>query len=218
VDRHLSRLIDDARRLGLPTVDEFTVRAGFSELGRAAFGASDGVIRLQHSRAADGRSSWLGIPRRLGDEPSGWMAIRAPVVHEGPRPWSGVKRSGALEYPLARDAARQRGADEALFADEAGRLIEGARSNLFLVLANGAWSTPDLQRGGVTGIARARVLEATDRFSVCDVPFAALTTAREVVAVNAVRGARPIVRLDGAPVGSPRGPALAMLEELLGLP
>jgi len=217
VDRHLARLVADARRLGLPAVDEHTVRAAFGELARAAFGEGDGAIRLQHSCDAAGRAHWLGVPRRLGDEPDTWRTIRAPFAHEGPRPWSGVKTTDTLAYTLAREAARGHGAQDALFADTAGRLIEGTRTNLFVVLEDGRWATPDLCRGGVAGLAREVVLEATDAFAVRDIGFDALLRAREVVAVNALRGGRPIVELDGKPIGAAHGPALEQVNELLGL-
>jgi branched-subunit amino acid aminotransferase/4-amino-4-deoxychorismate lyase len=217
VDRHVARLSVDARRLGLPAVDERVVRTAFAELAAAAFGPGDGAIRLQHSRDASGHSRWLGIARGLGDEPESWRAIRAPLCHEGTRPWSGAKTTHTLAYAIARDAATARGAQEALFADHAGRLIEGARCNLFAVLEDGSWATPDLARGGVAGLARDVVLEGTARFAVRDIAFHALPRAREIVAVNSLRGGRAVIELDGTPIGSASGPALDLVNELLAL-
>lgn len=217
VDRHVARLADDARRLELPAIDEHTVRAVFAELAAAAFGSGDGAIRLQHSRDSAGQAHWLGVPRLLGDEPETWRAIRAPHAHEGPQPWSGIKTTNTLGYALARDAARRVGAQDALFADAAGRLIEGTRTNLFVVLEDGRWATPDLSRGGVAGLARDVVLEHTDAFAVRDIDFGALSTAREVVAVNSLRGGRAVVELDGQPIGAADGPALEQLNALLEL-
>ena len=40
---------------------------------------------------------------------------------------------------------------------------------------------------------------------------------RMLDAVNALRGARPIVSLAGTPIGSPAGPAFALIDSLLDL-
>jgi branched-subunit amino acid aminotransferase/4-amino-4-deoxychorismate lyase len=61
-------------------------------------------------------------------------------------------------------------------------------------------------------VARAAVPALAER----DVPRAALARAREIVALNAVRGAVPVVRLDGAPVGTGApGPFAAQLRAVL---
>lgn len=217
VDRHVERLRVDARRLGMPRVDELAVRAAFAELAPAAFGTGDGAIRLQHTRDSGGHPHWLGVPRGLGRHLPTWRAVRAPFVHEGPRPWSGIKTTNTLLYALAQSAATARDAQDALFADSAGRLIEGTRSNLFVVLASGECVTPDLRRGGVAGLARELLLERSSDFAVRDVSFHALASAREIIAVNSLRGARPIVELDGAAVGAAAGPAAARLDALLDI-
>ena len=157
------------------------------------------------------------MPRPLGDEPAVWSAIRSPIPHDGPRPWSGIKTTHTLQYTLAKRAAEAVGAADALFVDGDGLVIEGGRTNLFAVLGDGSWVTPDLSRGGVSGTARAVVLEATDAFSVRNVPYHALASAREIVLVNAVRGGRAVVSLDGAAVGCEAGPALERIDEILDL-
>ena len=116
---------------------------------------------------------------------------------------------------MADDAAKAAGAQDALFADSAGRLIEGGRCNVFVVLADGRWVTPDLARGGVAGLSREVVLERCRDFAVRDVGIEALWSAREIVAVNSVRGGRAVTRLDGRAVGSSAGPALSRIAEVL---
>ncbi|MEE3330054.1 MAG: aminotransferase class IV [Myxococcota bacterium] len=223
LDRHIARLRADALRLQLPAIDERDIRAAFRHLAPAAFGLGDGAIRLQHSVDSTGRAHLIGIPRSLGDEPDTWSAIRAPLVHEGPQPWSGAKISSQLLYTIARDATKRAGVREALFADAEGRLIEGAGSNVFVARASGEWATPDLVRGGVAGLARAVVLDACvaaggpHPISVCDIGYHELANASEVVAMNALRGARSVVALDGRPVGSADGPLRKQLSAWIGI-
>lgn len=67
----------------------------------------------------------------------------------------------ALSYLVAvaaRREARQRGADEALLTDAAGRPLEGSGSNLFAVV-EGTLVTPPLEAGLLAGVTRAVVLE-----------------------------------------------------------
>lgn len=223
IERHVARLSTDAPRLGLPPVDGANVRAAFAQLAAAAFGTGDGAIRLQHSVDGTRAAHLVGLPRSLGDEPDAWSTIRAPLTHEGPRPWSGVKVSSQLLYAMGRDSAKTAGVEDALFADGAGRLIEGGRSNVFVARACGEWVTPDLARGGVTGLARDVILEACraasgpSPISVRDIGFHELASAREIVAVNSLRGARSVVRLDGARVGVANGPLQKQLAEWLAI-
>jgi branched-subunit amino acid aminotransferase/4-amino-4-deoxychorismate lyase len=112
------------------------------------------------------------------------------------------------ELASARAEAEAAGVDEALLFDAAGRLVEGARTNLALALADG-WLTPPAARGSVRGVALEAVLAAGVGLVERDVSRAECLAAREIVATNAVRGARPVVVLDGAPVGAGCPGALA---------
>lgn len=214
--RHAARLARDAAALGLGALEPGVLLAAFAELGAAAFGAGEGVIRLQASRAGDGAPRLLGIPRHLGAEPAVWSALVAPFPHEGPGPCAGVKLTGHPRIALARAAAAAAGCDEALLFDAAGRLVEGARASLLVVREDGRLVAPPLARGGVASVAREVVAEAEGGLEEADVVRAELARAREIVALNAVRGARPIVRVDGRPVGSGLpGPTAARLEEVI---
>lgn len=223
LDRHVARLKADAPRLDLPPVNDADARSALTQLAAAAFGDGDGAIRLQHSVDGSGVAHLVGLPRNLGEEPDAWSTVLAPLAHEGPRPWSGVKISSQLLYAIGRDAAQAAGVQDALFADSAGRLIEGGRSNVFISRASGEWVTPDLARGGVTGLARDVILEAcaaaqgAPPIAVRDIGFHELASAIEIVAVNSLRGARSVVRLDGTSVGAANGPLRTQLSEWLAI-
>jgi branched-subunit amino acid aminotransferase/4-amino-4-deoxychorismate lyase len=106
--------------------------------------------------------------------------------------------------------------DEAALFDGEGFLIEGARSNFVLALGDGSLATPSLVRGGVAGVAREILLERLPEIAETELHQRALGEARELIAVNAVRGSRPVVELDGQPVGDGRpGPAARQLSEIL---
>ena len=212
-ERVAARLVRDASALGLGSFDPLEIGERLRALGRASFGsAGEGVVRLE----AQPGGELIGSTRPLGPEHETWRAISAPQRHPGPGPAPGAKRSGVAELAAARAASEAAGVDEALLFDGAGRLVEGARSNLVLALADGRFATPPAVRGAVRGVALEAALEAGVPLAERDVLRDALRQVREIVATNAVRGARPIVALDGKPVGDGRpGPLAAALAAAL---
>lgn len=111
---------------------------------------------------------------------------------------AGVKHLNRLENVLA--AAEWNGADiaEGVLLDIEGNVIEGTRSNLFMV-RDGALLTPDLSRCGVSGIQRERVIElAASHGMPCQVgqiALAELLAADEVFLLNSVIGLWPVREL-----------------------
>lgn len=211
-DRVAARLVRDARALGLGTHAPGDVLERLLAAGRASFGEGVGVVRLE-ARAG---GELVASTRPLGPEPEAWRAIAARAVHPGPGPAPGAKREGVAELASARAEAEAAGVDEALLFDAAGRLVEGARTNLALALADGRWLTPPAARGSVRGVALEAALAAGIALEERDVSRAECLTAREIVATNAVRGACAIVALDSAPIGDGRpGPLHAALAAAL---
>jgi branched-subunit amino acid aminotransferase/4-amino-4-deoxychorismate lyase len=214
--RVVCRLARDARTLELGSVDQAFCLEGMVRLGAAHFGDGEGVVRLQASRDGAGCLHLVGVTRALGPEPAEWRAISSPFPHPGPAPYAGAKVSNHLLFAMARDRAVHAGVDEAVLFDGEGFLIEGARSNLVVARSDGSLATPSLRRGGVAGVAREILLEGLPEIAETDLHRADLDEARELIALNAVRGARPLVELDGRPVGSgSSGPAALKLSEAL---
>jgi len=203
LERHVARIVRDAALLGIGALPAEAARDALEALGRRAFPDGEGVIRLE-ARAAPGGGmpELLETSRALGPEPPAWRAALAPEPHPGASPWSAAKTSERSFYERALAAAEVAGADEAVLVDAAGFLVEGARTSLVVVLASGALATPPLARGGQAGIGRTILLERVSELREADVAAAELPAACELIAVNAVRGARPVVALDGRPVGS----------------
>ena len=213
---HALRLMRDARRLEIGEVDPNRVALALEATGRASFGEDrEGVVRVQASRDAEGALHLYAMPRDTGSEPITWRACIAPFPHEGPMPWSGAKVTNHLLFALASEAAHRAGADESLLLDRDGYLVEGSRTNVIAVLEDGVPCTPDPARGGVAGVGLEVLRERAPEIVVRNVPGNRLARARELVAVNAVRGPRPVVSLDGRPIGDGRpGPLATRLAAL----
>jgi len=205
--RHVARLRRDAGLLGLGEIAASEVALIFRETGRANFGDGEGIVRLQIQRGS-GANRLIGIPRPLGPEPESWTAMTAQFPHDGPSEALGAKLAGRALFGKAHEASDAAGVDEALLLDSEGYLIEGARSNLFLVSKGGTLCVPDLARGGVAGVAREILCELAAP-QVRNIHASEIAAASELVATNAVRGACPIVVLDQQPVGEGRPGAVA---------
>src|SRR5574340_17078 len=182
---HFLKLQHDCAALGISCPDEALLRA---ELDRVLAQHPDGVVKLIVTRGEGARGyapSAAATPTRiwdfspLPDYPAEWptQGIKAHVcslwLAAQPR-LAGVKHLNRLENVLAAaelNAAQRHDSQlaEGLLLDAEGHLIEGTRSNLFLV-SQGELVTPDLSRCGTAGMQRGRVmawaLQHGDRKSV----------------------------------------------------
>jgi len=216
IARHGERLSRHAGLLGLPSLAASRVQDALAELADAAFPGRDGVVRFQASAAGrPERLRLVGTARELGVDPPRWRAVVSDLHHPGPSAYPGAKLSGA---PWLGEARRRISArwDEALLFDRDGWLVEGTRSTIAVVDGDGRARLPELARGGVESLTRAVALGLELGLACAPLDRSSLRRAREVVALNAARGARPIVEIDGAPVGSGEiGPVYGRLAEAL---
>ncbi len=214
--RHIERIRRDAATLGLDPPSPELCRQALEELAAAAFPEEDGILRLEAGSDASGATRLVCRARALGRDPLTWRAITADTRHPGPDAFAGAKLFPRAAYAAAADEAQLAGVDEALLFGAAGRLVEGSRSNLLVVLADGRILAPPLANGAVSGIARARCFEVLPELIEEEVTPALLGGLDELIATNAVRGAVPIIELDGQPVGSGKiGPWGQRLREAL---
>lgn len=202
IDRHVERLARDARCLGFPPPDPAACRHLLEELAAPSRVRGDLKIRVEAHADVELGVRLRGAATGLDPDRSTWVTIAGG--HPGPTPTSSAKSTDRGIYDPAIAAARSAGADEALLFDAAGLLVEGARSNVIVHRAEGTLVTPPLARGGQAGIARAILFERVAALREDDVSLFDLRRAREVIAVNAVRGARGITSLDGHPIGGGR--------------
>ena len=215
-DRHVKRLQDGAKALRLGELDAATIWRALEEVAAAALPAGEGVIRLQVSRDGTGATHLLGVARDLGIDRSEWSAIIVALPHDGTPLSEGRKVTSRLTLSLAAEDAKAAGVDEAVLLDATDHLIEGARTNLFVAAPDGSLWTPPIASGAVAGIARTLVLERIPEIEERNIAKPELLATEELIAVNAVRGARPITRLNDRKIGEGRpGPWSARLAKIL---
>ncbi len=200
VERHAGRLRRDAARLGLPAPGRLEIEALLLETAEQAFGRGDGIVRIEWSCELGAAPGLVATHRALGDDSKRWRARVSKITHPGPEERHNTKSIDVDAFDRAREAAWTQGVDELLLFDADGLLVEGCRSNLLLIDDAGILLTPDLSLGAVEGLGLSLVRESQPELREVKLSLEGVRAARELMAVNVVRGVVPIVELDGKPV------------------
>jgi D-alanine transaminase len=200
-ERHSGRLRRDAARLGLPLPARGAIEELLVDAARVAFGRGGGIVRVEWSCGPGEPPVLRATTRSLGDVPERWRARIAETPHPGPEDRRNTKAVDVESYVSAREEATAAGVDEVLLFDEAGLLVEGGHSNLLVVSLEGRLVAPESALGAVEGLGLTIVDESTPELGRARIGRDAVRSARELMAVNAVRGVVPIIELDGVPVG-----------------
>jgi branched-chain amino acid aminotransferase len=222
LDRHVLRLRDSARRLGiaLPLGDGELAARVDAVLARA--GNEESYIRLIVSRG-------------VGDISYRFERVAGPTVVVVVKPYEplperhysegidvivssvrrnhrlaldpGIKSCNLLNNILAMQEAQAKGALEPILLNHEGDVAEGAGSNVFVV-KDGGLLTPPLEAGILPGVTRALVLEVARSLGLRareeNLRVADLLGADEAFITSTLKEACPIRAIDGQPVGSGR--------------
>jgi 4-amino-4-deoxychorismate lyase len=219
---HLDRLYGSAASIGLPPLG----RAELERLVKLVLEDSreeDTTLRLIWTAGSDAGGAtglallspvpgWIEDLRARGSRIVSLLGVRAVV------PWllPGVK-STSYAVNMAADAeAKRRGADDAIFVDSEGVVLEGTVTNVWWRRGEVLF-TPSLELGILAGVTRAVVFElaATHGYGVEEGTYALpeLLEADEAFTSSSVRELLPIVDLDGHQLA--RGPAAEELQDTL---
>ena len=123
---------------------------------------------------------------------------------------------------LAAQEARDRGFDEAIFLNEAGRVAEGSAMNIFAV-RGGRLITPDVSQGILEGVTRDTVIRlAREQLNVPTeerpLDRAELYVSDELFLCGTAAQIAPVTRVDGRPVADAApGPVTTRLRALYEL-
>ena len=222
IEAHLDRLIASAESIGLPPVERrrLQVLAGLV-LPRADGG--DASLRLVWTAGpAEGPPSglallsripeWIETARERGASAVSLLGVRAAV------PWllPGVKSTSYAVNMAAESEAKRRGADEAVFVDGDGIVLEGTVTNVWW-RSGDVLHTPSLDLGILAGVTRATLIELAPacgyRVEEGAYPVENLLEADEAFTSSSVREVMPLVEIDGRALG--RGPAADELQQAL---
>ena len=232
-DRHLDRLDRSLREIRLEApLARPALRQVMRELLRRNRVAGDGLIYMQVTRGVSRRDHVFParpVPpaivltvKRLPPFPAsaeGWAA--AAISHPDLR-WArrDIKSVNLLPNVLARQAARAQGAAEAILHEEAtGIVTEGAATTVWIVDEAGVLRTRHLDHAVLPGCTRGALIAELEATGIPHEERAftleEMRRAREAFVTSATSFVRPIVGLDGEPVGEGRvGPVVRRLFDL----
>ena len=225
-DRHWRRLLAGMEVLKFEIPAHFSPNFFQNEISKLTDGQGNWRVRLTVSRSGGG----LYTPEQNGPEflietsplPVGPFELNPHGLTIGvypapllpcltPPALSNFKTCNALLFVLAGIFKKEKGWDDCLLLNTAGRVACGGSSNVFLV-KNGGLVTPPLSEGCVAGTMREVVLELADGLGIgCSespVTLEDLAEAEGVFLTNAVQG----IRWAGLVTGAARltGPGISV--------
>jgi len=220
--QHLARLAGSAERIGLDAPDPREFEA-LALLALEHAGAPESVLRLYWSPGPPGGDhraivlvgpipGWIDEARARGQRLVSLLHPRRSV------PWllPATKSTSYAVSMAAETEAKARGADDAVFVDADGVVLEGPVTNVWWREGD-VLLTPSTEVGILAGETRAALLELAVRGGrVVEegiYPLERLRAADEVFTSSSVREVMPVVSLDGRPLEP--GPAAVELQQAL---
>ncbi|MER8785333.1 D-amino-acid transaminase [Mesorhizobium sp. M1006] len=132
--------------------------------------------------------------------------IRVITVPENRWDRVDIKSVGLLPNVLAKQKAKEAGAQEAWFVDVDGTVKEGGSSNAWIITGDGVLVTRPAEHGILRGITRTTLFDVAAKLGLTieerGFSVAEAKAAREVFISSATTIAMPVVAIDGAPVAN----------------
>ena len=181
-----------------------------------------GVARRDHVFPADETPPALVVTiRRVAPYPTDVTQWTMSAITCPDERWArcDIKSVGLLPNVLARQAAREQGAGEAILVDAAGTVMEGAATSFWIVDANGTLRVRHLDNHILPGCTRGALLTLLADTDIAFEEKAFTTedmrTAKEAFITSATSFIKPIVKIDGETIGDGApGPVTTRLFEL----
>ncbi|MFC7387104.1 aminotransferase class IV [Sphaerisporangium rhizosphaerae] len=213
--RHLDRLKLSAERLGLPEPDLDAIADGVRAclaaappwpLGRIRITYTSGNGPLGSDRGNQGTTAVVIVGAQAPFPESAAVTV-VPWPRNERGALAGIKSTSYGDNAKALAYAKERGGQEAIFANLAGDLCEGTGSNIFIV-RDGTLVTPTIASGCLAGVTRALALEWHGGEET-DVPISALYEAEEAFLTSTTRDVQPIRLVDDTVLPAAPGPITA---------
>lgn len=193
LERHVARLARGAAFFGHPEPPPAEEVRAFLQAHPDMSALEEGALRLI---AVDGHLHVTAEPMDLRPLPPVPVALARSLRRFSGSPLNRYKTLSYLENAMLAREAKRRGLFEVLPLNEQGRLTDGSRTNLILVLGGEAF-TPPVAAGALPGILREVLLEA-GVLREADLGLEELREAQALLLCNSLRGLIPVRPLAGS--------------------
>jgi D-alanine transaminase len=177
-----------------------------------------GVARRDHAFPKPGVKPALVVTARAlnmaKNEATAGQGIAVVTMPENRWPRVDIKSVSLLPNVLAKQQAREQGANEAWFVDTDGFVTEGAATNAWIVTGQGQVVTRSADHGILAGVTRKVLIEALAALQVkLDIrPFTVeeAYAAKEAFVTASTQIVMPVVKIDDQTVGNGKPGPIAM--------
>ncbi|MFT4746980.1 MAG: 4-amino-4-deoxychorismate lyase [Congregibacter sp.] len=217
LDRHIARLLTDAKKLHILNKDVLLVVSDLKQL------VNNFALHNYEISKNNNETEWQVVKLLIarGDSDRGYapalnsypvflpsaqsyfpvanksivIGVAKMTLAEQPV-LSGIKHLNRLEQVMAKiELTEHDGVDDLVLTNVKGIMIELTSSNLFYCI-DGQWHTPCLDKSGVNGVMRQFILDYMQRNQihcvVCEMNVLALRSAQSVFSCNAVTHIVPV--------------------------
>lgn len=217
--RHLDRLnrsLGELRitwpmaRAALILVIRETLRRNHVRNGMFYLQVTRGVARRDHVFPADGTPPSIVVTAKSTDQSliakKNANGIKAITVRDNRWDRVDIKSVGLLPNVLARQHAKEAGAQEAIYIDHNGMVKEGAATNVWIVDHDGNLVTRPAEHGILRGITRTTLMDVAAKLGVTIVErffsVEEMMAAREVFITAATSICFPVVSIDAETIAN----------------
>jgi len=217
LDEHLYRLIRSCPVVGLKAPAKKALEKAVKDVIKK-YGSKDAYVRLEVFKQPKGPVIFKVITKLLCET----KKLSLPGINKyrrgfsltlykgdalGLPPFHKVKSLNHSFYTRLTCWARERGFDEALFLNARLHLVEGSRTNVFLIKA-GRVVTPAVSCGCLGGVTRKLVMGFLKKLKIrvkeARIPLKELFCQDEIFVTNSLIGIMPATFINKKPVGNGR--------------
>lgn len=199
-DEHASRLEKGLHGLRIPvpfTRDDLAQQILAVERRN---GVTDGACRLLVTEGPPWGEPTLLVQTDVRTFPQRPLTV---ISYRIARAAAAFKSNSFVPSLVARRAAEAAGADDAVFVDDDGRILEATTANCFVYRA-GVLTTPPLEGSILPGVIRGKILELADADGMAvaerHIRLSELVPNDSVLLTSSVRGIVLVSSIDGVPL------------------